>query len=136
MLQSLFLKIPICTYFVINFCALLCPKKCHIMSEKMFFYENMILVGNWKVELDFRVLAPTSIYVILLLPVLQSNFCLLVQFVGKCILCCKVGWRFVCRSSFRTSAGRRLSPVLAAQSEYFDSEALIPHFLHSIKKKN
>ena len=22
----------------------------------------MILVGNWKVELDFRVLAPTSIY--------------------------------------------------------------------------
>ena len=39
------------------------PKKIPTFSQKKrCFKENMILVGSWKVELDFRVLAPTSIY--------------------------------------------------------------------------
>ena len=62
MLQSLFLKIQIGTYFVINMCALFSHKKFpHFLKKKIFFFkENMILVGCWKV--NFRVLAPTSIY--------------------------------------------------------------------------
>ena len=43
-------------YFVLN------KKIPHFLQTKRFFKENMILVGSWKVELDFRVLAPTSIY--------------------------------------------------------------------------
>ena len=40
------------------------PKKNPTFSLKKnsFFLENMILVESWKVELDFRVLAPTLIY--------------------------------------------------------------------------
>ena len=33
-------------------------------KKKFFFKENLILVGSWKVELDFKVLAPTSTYTI------------------------------------------------------------------------
>ena len=63
MLQSLFLKIPNCTYFVINMCALFSHKFfLHFLKKKFFFLENMILVESLKVELDFRVLAPNSIY--------------------------------------------------------------------------
>ena len=43
-------------------CALFSQKKVQNFFQKnVFFKENMILVGSWKVELDFRVLAPTSI---------------------------------------------------------------------------
>ena len=40
------------------------PKKIPTFSflKTFFLKENVILVGNWKVELDFRVLAPISIY--------------------------------------------------------------------------
>ena len=44
-------------------CALFSQKNLTFSFKKCFFQVNMILVGNWKVELDFRVLAPTSIYV-------------------------------------------------------------------------
>ena len=47
------------------------PKKIPTFSaKKIFFKENVILVGSWKVELDFRVLAPTSMY---MLSVLELN---------------------------------------------------------------
>ena len=61
MLQSPFPKILICTYFVINLSSLFSQKKfSRFLQKNVYFKENMILVGNWKVELDFRVLAPTS----------------------------------------------------------------------------
>ena len=45
-------------------CALFSPNKfpCFLKKKTQFFKENMILVGSWKVELEFRVLAPTSMY--------------------------------------------------------------------------
>ena len=50
------------TYFGINMCALFSKKNSYIFFKKMFYFkENMILVESLKVELDLRVLAPTSI---------------------------------------------------------------------------
>ena len=34
----------------------------HFLQKNIFFLENMILVGSWRVELEFRVLAQTSFY--------------------------------------------------------------------------
>ena len=41
MLQSLFLKISICTCFVINICALFSQKKSHIFSKKTHFFKKI-----------------------------------------------------------------------------------------------
>ena len=64
MLQSLLKEISIGTYFAIKMCALFFQKKIqHFLQKNVFFLkENMILVGSWKVELVFKVLAPTSMY--------------------------------------------------------------------------
>ena len=47
-------------------CGLFNQKKIRIFSKKyvflVFFKENLILVGSLNVELDFMVLAPTSMY--------------------------------------------------------------------------